>query len=95
MRGRAAWLVAAAMGLGAAFGGFAPQASQLVEKAAIRPKQPRGATLRAIFGGGDLAGRTSGRRAGYGWTHAHARRVAQKKRNQRRHRSAGRGRRRA
>lgn len=40
----------------------------------------------AIFGHGQ------GRRAAYGWTNRHAQRVARKKRNQARHRAAGRGR---
>ncbi|CAB5220890.1 hypothetical protein UFOVP241_46 [uncultured Caudovirales phage] len=35
--------------------------------------------------------RVSGRRAGPGWTNAHAKRVARKARNVKRHRAAGRG----
>lgn len=94
MRGRAALMVAAVMGLGAAFGGLPSAGGQLMEKAALRPQQPRGNTLRAILGlgGGSFGGRGSDRRAAYGWTNAHARRVALKKRNQRRHRAASRGR---
>lgn len=92
MRGRSALMVAALMGVGAAFGGMPNAGGQLIEKAALRPQQPRGNTLRAIFGGGYLGDRSTGRRAGYGWTNAHARRVAMKKRNQRRHRAASRGR---
>lgn len=48
--------------------------------------------LRAILGGGGF-GSWGGkqRRAGYGWTNRHAQRVARKKRNQARHRAAGKG----
>lgn len=93
MMGRTRILVAAAMGLGLAFGGGGVgQAGQLIEKAALRPQQPRGNTLRAIFGGDIDSTSGSRRRAGYGWTNRHAQRVARKKRNQVRHRSAGRGR---
>lgn len=93
MRGRTALMVAAAMGLGAAFGGMAHAGGgQLMEKAALRPQQPRGNTLRAILGGGASPATGRGRRAAFGWTNAHARRVAAKKRNQARHRAASRGR---
>lgn len=93
MRGRTALMVAAVMGMGAAFGGLPSAGGQLMEKAALRPQQPRGTTMRDILGGGrNFGGSGSGRRAGYGWTNAHARRVAMKKRNQRRHRAASRGR---
>lgn len=83
-------MVAAVIGLGAAFGGTPSAGQQLIAKAVMRPQQPRGNTLRAILGGSTFGGRGSGRRAGYGWTNAHARRVARKARNQARHRAAGR-----
>ncbi len=84
-----ALMVAAVMGLAGAFGGAPSAGQQLIAKAVLRPQQPRGNTLRAIFGGGTFGGRGSARRAGYGWTNAHARRVARKARNQARHRAAG------
>jgi hypothetical protein len=62
------------------------------QKAIGQMQQPRGTTPREWFSG--LGGRSGrpGHRAAYGWTTAHAQRVAAKKRNQARHRSAGRGR---
>lgn len=95
MRGRMALMVAAALGLGSAFGGMPNAGGQLIEKAALRPQQPRGNTLRAILGGGFGSPVGRGRRAGFGWTNAHAQRVARKKHNQARHRAACRGRKRA
>lgn len=84
-------MMATVLGLGSIAGASGPTV-QMIEKAAVRPQQPRGSTLRAILGGG--GGSTTGRerRAGLGWTNAHARRVAAKKRNQARHRAASRGR---
>lgn len=89
--GRSALMVATVLGLGSIAGAGMPT-GQLIEKAAVRPQQPRGSTLRAILGGGASPATGRGRRAAFGWTNAHARRVAAKKRNQARHRAACRGR---
>lgn len=93
MRGRSALMVAAVMGLmgGAMAPTLAAGSHATIEKAVMRTRQPRGTTLREIFGGGTFGGRSSARRAGYGWTNRHAQRVSLKKRNQARHRAAGRG----
>lgn len=89
-----ALMVATALGLGSIAGAGAP-AGQLIEKAAVRPQQPRGSTLRAIFGGGLVPPERGGRRGGPGWSTRHVQRMAAKKRNQARHRAACRGKRRS
>lgn len=90
--GRSALMVAAALGLSSFVGAGTP-AAQLIEKAAVRPQQPRQNKRGGIFGGGDdvvTGGRP--RRAGRGWSNRHVQRMALKKRNQARHRAACKGR---
>ncbi len=94
-----AGLVAMAAGLSAGMG-FAggnvlagsPGLSAQTQKAmAGKPVKGERTTMRAMLGSGFGSANTSQRRAGYGWTNRHAQRVARKKRNQARHRAAGRG----
>jgi hypothetical protein len=59
------------------------------------PDKPHSSKLRAILGSGMGSWGSKQRRAGYGWTNAHAQRVARKKRNQAKHRASSRGRSRA
>lgn len=89
--GRSALMVAVALGLGPIIGAGTP-AAQMIEKAAVRPQQPRQNKRGGIFGGDDdvLTGRGP-RRGGPGWSNRHVRRMAVKKRNQARHRAACRG----
>lgn len=95
MRGRTALLVAAGLGMGSIFAAGMP-AGQLIEKAAVRPQQPRQNKRGGIFGGFDVEREApSNRRAGPGWSPRHVQRMAAKKRNQARHRSACRGKRRS
>lgn len=92
MTPRGALLVAAALGLGSIVGAAGP-AGQLIEKAAVRPQQPRQNKRGGIFSGFDGVDDTaSRRRARPGWTPRQVQRMAQKKRNQARHRAACRGR---
>lgn len=90
-----ALMVAAALGLGSIAGAGTP-AGQMIEKAAVRPQQPRQNKRGGIFGGDDAV-RTGGdaRRGARGWSNRHVQRTALKKRNQARHRAACRGRRRS
>lgn len=91
--GSKALMVATALALGSIAGASGPT-GQMIEKAAVRPQQPRGNTLRAILGGGDGGAGSRGRR-GPGWSNRHVQRLALKKRNQSRHRAACRGKRRS
>ena len=95
MRGRVSVMLAAALSAGAAMAMVATPAAQVVEKSALPMRQPRGSSLRAIFGSGKGSWGGRQRRAAFGWTDRHARRVAMKKRHQAKHRAAVRGRRRA
>lgn len=90
--GRSAFLVAVALGLGPIVGAGLP-AAQMIEKAAMRPQQPRRNKRGEIFGGLDDV-RTGGgdRRGARGWSNRHVQRTALKKRNQACHRAACRGR---
>jgi len=58
---------------------------------AQRNNAPASNSLAAFFGGGGYNTRRSQRRAGFGWTNGHAKRVARKARNVKRHRSALKG----
>lgn len=89
-----ALMVATALGLGSIAGAGAP-AGQLIEKAAVRTQQPRQNKRGGIFGGGAGREASSLRRARHGWSPRHVQRMAAKKRNQARHRSACRGKRRS
>lgn len=73
-------IVGLALAAAASIGMASAGASQSVEKGLLRMSQPRASTLREWLGGGSRIA-SSGRRAGYGWTNAHARRVARKRRN--------------
>lgn len=88
---RSALMVAAALGLGPILVAGSP-AAHMIEKAAVRPQQPRQNKRGSIFGGGDAV-RTGGdaRRGRPGWSDRHVRRMANKKRNQARHRAACKG----
>lgn len=89
--GRSALMVAVALGIGPFVGVGSPTA-QLVEKAAVRPQQPRQNKRVGIFGGGDGGDVESGpRRSRHGWSNRHVQRMATKKRNQARHRAACKG----
>lgn len=84
-------LLAAALGLGSIAGVGSP-AAQMIEKAAIRPQQPRQNKKGGIFGGFDgEVDSPSRRRARHGWSPRTVQRMALKKRNQARHRAACRG----
>lgn len=90
--GRSALMVAAVFGLGSIAGAGMPTA-QMMEKATLQPQQPRQNKRGGIFGGFDAAREApSNRRSGAGWSNRHVQRMALKKRNQARHRAAGRGR---
>lgn len=92
MSPRGALLVATALGLGSIVGAGSP-AAQMIEKAAIRPQQPRQNKRGGIFGGDDdVRKRGQARRRGPGWSNRHVQRMAAKKRNQARHRAACKGR---
>lgn len=88
---RVGLMVAAALALGA----FAPSAGAELasQKAVVATSGRRFEVRRGVnpWGFGGLGVRY-GRRAAYGWTNAHQKRVAQKKRNQARHRAASKGR---
>jgi hypothetical protein len=100
---RTSFLTAAAMAAVASAGlgsmvvsaSEAPGLSVLTHKAmakqAANPAKSERSSMRAMLGGGIGSSYTSRRRAGYGWTNMHARRVATKKRNKARHRAASRG----
>lgn len=88
---RGALLAAVALGFGSIAGAGMP-VGQLIEKAAVRPQQPRQNKRGGVFGGADDEGDTAPRRrARPGWSLRQVRRMALKKRNQARHRAACRG----
>jgi len=75
-----------------AIGGMPSTSASPLEKALVRAETPRGRSVREWLGGGSAGVRSTGRRAGYGWSNRHAQRVAAKKRNVTRHRARSRGR---
>lgn len=75
----------------AAFGSPAVGAPASVDKAITHRVPTLQRTMRKQSRGG-FGGRSSGRRAAYGWTNRHAQRVAAKKRNVARHRARAKGR---
>ena len=90
-------MMAAAGGMGLAASG--PHAVESVtgvsNPSAQNQPAERGTTsavnpLATFFGAGGQAYTRPRRRAGYGWTNAHAKRVATKKRNVRKHRASNR-----
>ncbi len=91
--GRHSLLAGLALGMAALVGGAATPGAGLIEKAAVRPQQPRQNKRGGIFGGGDdvLTGGQA-RRAGRGWTNRQVQRMSVKKKNQARHRRACKGR---
>jgi hypothetical protein len=58
---------------------------------AERNKLPSHSPLAAFFGSGTYRTRRDQRRAGFGWTNAHAKRVARKARALKRHRATSKG----
>lgn len=75
--------------------GISHATQKSIEKNSHNPAKPKSNKLQAILGSGLGSWGGRQRRAGYGWTNAHAQRVARKKRNQAKHRAASRGRSRA
>lgn len=104
---RFASLASLALGLGSVVGfsvpssmvaeapGISHATQKAIEKNSHNPAKPKSNKLQATLGGGLGSWGGRQRRAGYGWTNAHAQRVARKKRNQAKHRAASRGRSRA
>lgn len=91
--GRHSLLAGLALGVAALVGGAATPGAGLIEKAAVRPQQPRQNKRGGIFGGDDDVTSTSNRRrARHGWSDRQVRRMAAKKKNQARHRRACKGR---
>jgi hypothetical protein len=91
--GRHSLLAGIALSVGALLGGGATPAAQLIEKAAVRPQQPRQNKRGQVFGGDDDVHTTSTRRrARHGWSNRHVQRMAAKKKNQARHRRSCKGR---
>lgn len=89
--GRSALMVAVALGLGPIVGMGSPGA-QMIQKAVLQQQQPRRNKRGGIFGGGDGGDVESGpRRSRHGWSNRQVQRMATKKRNQARHRTACRG----
>jgi hypothetical protein len=86
--GAFALAAAAALAMGSiASSGAAMQLT--AQKAVVSPTGGRRfETRRERFGGAPAFGASHSRRSAYGWTNAHQKRVAQKKRNQARHRKA-------
>lgn len=74
------FLIGMALAAAATLGMASAGAGQSVEKGLPRMSQPRGSTLREWLGGGSGNGGRRGQRAAYGWTNAHAQRVARKRR---------------
>jgi len=86
------FLAHAIFAMAASLAGAGLNAVQSVEKAVMPAAGRRFDAQRGLFGGlGAGWGRSTARRAAYGWTNRHARRVAAKKRNKARHRAASRG----
>jgi hypothetical protein len=72
--------------------GLSAQSQRQMSQGAVKPtKGDKRSDARSIFGSGLGSWGGKQRRAGYGWTNMHARRVATKKRNVARHRKACRG----
>lgn len=88
MRSRSSLIAGIALAAAATLGMSSALATQSLDKGVFSMRFPRGSTLREWLGGGSSLGGRSGRRAGYGWTNAHAQRVAQKRRNTTRARKA-------
>lgn len=94
----------AAAGLAGAFGagslstvnlgegpGLSQTTQRAINKSTQNPIKEASNKMRAMLGGGIGTWGGRQRRSAYGWTNRHAVRVARKRRNQARHRAAGRG----
>lgn len=97
MRGLALAAAAALASVGGLAGvgfatGEAPGLSQQTQKAAAKqaqnPLKESRTTMRGILGSGIGTWGSRQRRAAYGWTTAHAQRVARKRRNVKRHKAS-------
>jgi hypothetical protein len=75
----------------AGLGSMVVSAQKAMAKQAATPAKSERSSMRAMLGGGIGSSYTSRRRAGYGWTNMHQRRVATKRRNKARHRASCRG----
>ncbi|HQR97594.1 MULTISPECIES: hypothetical protein [unclassified Polaromonas] len=71
--------------------GLSQTTQRAINKSAQNPIKEASNKMRAMLGGGVGTSGGRQRRAAYGWTNRHAVRVARKRRNQARHKAAGRG----